>query len=88
MPKPVSNLACDYYHLYFDSLQLDKKYVLDWGLDGYYLQAGGNIPSITVVDNRVLSQDKKSLIGSILRIFSLLRFNIILLFDTRTFKGR
>jgi len=84
IPKPVSNLACDYYHQYFDSLQSDKKHVLDWGLDGYYLNAGGNIPSITVVDKRVLAQDRKSLLGSILRIYSLLGFNSNLLFDTQT----
>lgn len=24
IPKPVSNLACDFYHQYFDSLQSDK----------------------------------------------------------------
>jgi len=84
IPKPVSNLACDYYHLYIDSLQSDKKYVLDWGLDGYYFNVGGNIPSITVVDNRVLAQDKKSLFGSIQRIYSILGFNNNLLFDTQT----
>lgn len=84
IPKPVSNLACDFYHQYFDSLQSDKKHVLDWGLDGYYLEAGGNIPSITVVDKRVLTQDKKSLFGSIQRIYSLLGYNSNLLFDTQT----
>lgn len=57
---------------------------MDWGLDGYYLEAGGNIPSITVVDKRVLTQDKKSLFGSIQRIYSLLGYNSNLLFDTQT----
>ncbi|MBK8295886.1 MAG: T9SS type A sorting domain-containing protein [Saprospiraceae bacterium] len=84
VPKPVSNIACDYFNQFYDTAQSDKKYVLDWGLDGYYLNAGNKVPSISIVDKRVLTQDKKASYGSILRIFKLIGTNNEVLLDTQS----
>ncbi|MCC6815898.1 MAG: T9SS type A sorting domain-containing protein [Saprospiraceae bacterium] len=84
MPKPISNLACDYFNLHFDSLQPEKKYYLNWGKDGYYLNAGSNKPNISIIDNRVFTQDKKARFGTILRVFSLLGSNNETLRDTQS----
>lgn len=83
VPKPVSNLACDYFNKFFDSIQPFNNYVLDWGKDGYYLNAGNNKPTISVIDNRTLTQDKKATYGPILRIYNLIGSNNETLQDTQ-----
>lgn len=57
-PKPVSNMACDHYYQLYDTTNKTKKYMLEWGLDGYVTGNCAMLPHITVKDERVCGTGK------------------------------
>ncbi|MBK9728020.1 MAG: T9SS type A sorting domain-containing protein [Saprospiraceae bacterium] len=76
------NIACNYFKLYFDASQTDKKYVLNWGQDGYVEKAKNNV-SLSLFDLRIKSQ-ANFYHGPILRVYSVIDQNNKLLKDTQT----
>jgi hypothetical protein len=77
-PKPAPFLACEYFNQLYESTQPNKKFDLDWGLDGYIENGSTNDPVISILDQRHCGQ------GVILRIYQATDQNNVSIRDTQT----
>ncbi len=73
----AADKACFYYNLFFDSINKERQYNLDWGEEGFVINPLENRIEITIIDNRKCHQ------GRILRIFSTLGPNNTEVKDTQ-----